>query len=356
MELDRMSLPLTGLIVFGVLLLQLAFVGSYVGGLHDPQPHHIPVAIVGPDKVTAPVAEKLRAQAGDSVDVSTLPDRRAAENALRDRDIYAAYAPDPTGRTDTLLVARAASVVVANKVEDVAREATPTGRTLAVDDVVPLQESDPQGLSAFYLVVGWVVGGYLLSALLGLVRGMRPTSTTMLAMRGAVLVTYSLVAGILSAVLVGPVTHILDGHTAALSLLGFLVVLATSAATAAAESVLGIVGIGLAILAFVVLGNPSSGGPYIPELLPGFWRSIGAYLPPGAGTEAVRDTVYFSGEHLGRSLLILFCYVVAGLAVLVAASLVALRPRERAARHTSRHPRRAERQDAAVTASSQGCR
>lgn len=54
-----------------------------------------------------------------------------------------------------------------------------------------------------------------------------------------------------------------------------------------------------------MLGNPSSGGSYAPELPPGFWRAIGGYLPPGAGTAAVREVVYFGGDGLTRPLLVL---------------------------------------------------
>ena len=39
-----------------------------------------------------------------------------------------------------------------------------------------------------------------------------------------------------------------------------------------------ILGTPVAILAFIVLGNPASGGPLPTQVLPGIWRTLGPYL------------------------------------------------------------------------------
>ena len=82
----------------------------------------------------------------------------------------------------------------------------------------------------------------------------------------------------------------------------------------------GLVGIGLAILLFVVLGNPSAGGAYPAPLLPPFWAAIGPWLPPGAGTDAVRGIVYFGGAGAGRACLVLAAYALVGLVATLAGS------------------------------------
>ncbi|MDH6622632.1 hypothetical protein M2271_000419 [Streptomyces sp. LBL] len=74
-------------------------------------------------------------------------------------------------------------------------------------------------------------------------------------------------------------------------------------------------GIGVTILLFVVLGNPSAGGAYPASLLPPFWRAIGQALPPGAGTTTVRNTVYFSGNATTGPLLVLTAYAVVGVVI-----------------------------------------
>jgi hypothetical protein len=86
----------------------------------------------------------------------------------------------------------------------------------------------------------------------------------------------------------------------------------------------GTIGIGLAILIFVVLGNPSAEGAYAPPLLPAFWRDIGPWLPNGAGTDAVRGIAYFNGASIATDALVIAGYAVAGV-VLTYAALVVLR-------------------------------
>jgi uncharacterized phage infection (PIP) family protein YhgE len=126
----------------------------------------------------------------------------------------------------------------------------------------------------------------------------------------------------------------LTGHFWQLSGIGTLVVFAAGASTVALQCLLGVVGIGIgiAILVFVVLGNPSAGGAYPNALLPPFWRGIGPWLPPGAGTTAVRNTVYFyfSGHHVTGPLWVLG--TCAGAGALVALAVSALLTHRRLAR------------------------
>lgn len=48
---------------------------------------------------------------------------------------------------------------------------------MTVTDIVPVQPGDYRGLTGFYLVVGWSLGGYLVAALLGITSGARPATT-----------------------------------------------------------------------------------------------------------------------------------------------------------------------------------
>jgi hypothetical protein len=107
----------------------------------------------------------------------------------------------------------------------------------------------------------------------------------------------------------------LPSHFVRLWGLGALLVFAVGAFTMACQVLLGILGIGVAILLFVVLGNPSAGGAYPSTLLPTFWARIGPYLPPGAGTDAVRSIVYFSDAKITRDLVVLAVYAIVGIVV-----------------------------------------
>jgi hypothetical protein len=116
------------------------------------------------------------------------------------------------------------------------------------------------------------------------------------------------------------VLGVFDGHLLALPALGALLVFAVGAFTMALQVWTGLVGIGLAILLFVVLGNPSAGGAYPAPLLPPFWAGIGPSLPPGAGTSAVRGIVYFGGAGVVQAVLVLGGYAVVGLLATLAGS------------------------------------
>lgn len=86
---------------------------------------------------------------------------------------------DPKGTTDTLLVASGGGTSVVQAVEEVGQQvvAAQQKRTLTVTDLVPLQAGDGRGLTEFYPVIGWLVGGYLMAALLGMSKGARPATT-----------------------------------------------------------------------------------------------------------------------------------------------------------------------------------
>ena len=78
---------------------------------------------------------------------------------------------------------------------------------------------------------------------------------------------------------------------------------------------LGTIGVGLTLVLFVVLGNPSAGGAYPAPLLPTFWRAISPALPNGAGVQALRRTVYFGSYNITDNLLIISVYIVTAAAI-----------------------------------------
>jgi len=76
------------------------------------------------------------------------------------------------------------------------------------------------------------------------------------------------------------------------------------------QSLLGVGGTGVAILLFVVLGNPGAGGAAAPDLLPGFWRVSGQLLPNGAAVTGIRDAVYFPDASIGGPIAVLVAWIV----------------------------------------------
>ncbi|MDG4860973.1 DUF3533 domain-containing protein [Streptomyces sp. T-3] len=332
----------TALLVLGVLAVQLAFIASYIGAFHKPKPHEIPIAVTmaapaqaPADPAQAKAAEAQLAQATDKAvqQLKALPGKPLKPSSstneadaiarIKDRGVDGALVIDPQGTQDKLLVASGAGASLSQALEEIltATEAAQK-RTVKVVDVVPDAEGDARGLSAFYLVVGWCVGGYLCASALAISAGAKPANPARALIRLCVMFGYAIVAGLLGAVIAGPILGALPGSVMALWGLGALIVFAVGAITLAFQGIAGVVGIGLAILLVVVLGNPSAGGAYPYPLLPGFWRGLGPVLPPGAGTFAARSIAYFKGNGAGGPFLVLSAWAVGAAAVTLVLSFL----------------------------------
>ncbi|MDX2563632.1 DUF3533 domain-containing protein [Streptomyces sp. TX20-6-3] len=322
-ELKSAVTPRAALLVIGVFALQLLFITSYVGALHHPEPRDVPFGVVAPQRVSTQLVGQLDRLPGAPLDPRSVADEATARNQILNRDIDGALIVDPAGSTDTLLVASGGGTVLSSALETILTRVEATQqRTVRTVDVAPASSEDFDGLSAFYLVVGWCVGGYICAAILAISAGSRPANRERAIIRLGVLAIYSVLGGLGGAVIVGPILGALPGSVAALWGLGTLVVFAVGAATLALQSLFGIVGIGLAILLIVVAGNPSAGGAFPLPMLPPFWNAIGPALPPGAGTWAARSIAYFKGNDMTSSMLVLSAWAVVGAAVtLVMSSL-----------------------------------
>ena len=207
---------------------------------------------------------------------------------------------DPAAPVDTLITTGVPSAAiettfrhVLDEVGTALRAQDPKlARAYAIEVVHPFDAGDPDGLSPFYLVVGWVVGGYLLLAFFGFTQR-EIIGWNGLAQRFAILIGYAIASGLIGALFVGPVLHVFDGGFWAIAAFGAALSFAVLAIVQAAELIAGpIYGTGAAIVAFVILGNPSAGGPFPRSFSPSFWADIGAWLPPGMGVDGIRGIVY----------------------------------------------------------------
>ena len=321
--------PRTLALGVGVLLLQFAFILSYIGAFHSPSPHQIPVTVVAPAQVAGQVVQQLNAVSGQPVVASVSEHEIEARQALRAGETSAVYVVSSTGTRDTLLVASGGGTAVATAVEQLfAIAAQQHGRTVTVQDLVPLDPGDARGLSGFYLVIGWAVGGYLFAAMLGVAKGSRPATLPRAVWRLGATVPYALASGLGGAVIAEPVLHALNGHFWSVAGIGVLVTLSAATVTIALQTLFGVIGIGLTVVIFVILGNPSAGGAYQPPLLPPFWRAISGYLPNGAGTDAIRRIVYFDAHGITHAIVVLIIWVIGGAALTMVASAIRKRARQ----------------------------
>lgn len=126
------------------------------------------------------------------------------------------------------------------------------------------------------------------------------------------LLVYAAACGAIGSAILGPGLDALSGHFLVLFGLGALTVFSVAALTSGLQGFFGFVGTGIALLAFLVASIPSAGGAIVFEALPTAWRIVGPFLPAGAGTTLVRNTMYFGSHHLNMSLVVLGVYAVIG--------------------------------------------
>ncbi|GAA1314736.1 DUF3533 domain-containing protein [Streptomyces sanglieri] len=315
-EVKNAVTPRAALLVIGVLGLQLLFIASYVGALHKPKPTDVPFGVVAPRQISAQLLTELKNLPGGPLDPRTLADAATAREQILDRKIDGALIVNPKGTTDTVLVASGGGTSMATTLTKIVTEVDRTQqRTVRAVDLAPASGQDFNGISSFYLVVGWCVGGYLCASILAISAGAKPANRQRAVIRTGVMALYSIVGGIGGAIIIGPILGALPGSFWGLSGLGALTVFAVGMITLALQALTGIVGIGLAVLIVVIAGNPSAGGAYPLPMLPDFWRAIGPALPPGAGTWVARSIAYFRGNAVTGSLLVLSAWAVVGTAI-----------------------------------------
>ena len=289
-----------------VLLVQGLFVVSYVGAFHDPQPHDLPFGVVGAPAtgLAAAVDKQL------SLRTTTYTDAAAAARAIDRRSIYGALITDPSGTS--LLVAPAASNAAATALTTAfTKVAAAGGQKLTVVQVHPLADGDRVGIVPFLVVMALVVGGYLSATMATSLGG-----AAAIRRHAPILAVVAAIGAIVTYLLAGPlIGGIPSGHFLELWGIFTFLMLAVAFAAAGLQTLFGMIGTLIVIIVFVVFGAPAAGGSVARPFLPSFWGTIGPYLPPGAGTTAVRNTIYFDGNGIGKSLIVLAAYLVAGAVV-----------------------------------------
>ena len=295
------GLRLLGLGLATVLLVQSLFVVSYVGALHNPKPQNLPFGVTGNPVLAAAVGKQL------SLRTKLYADESAARRAIDRRTIYGALITGSSGAK--LLVAPAAGNAVAALLASAfTQAAAATGQKLAVVQVHELPGGDRVGVVSFLVAMALVVGGYLsatiATTLAGAATGRHRALTLALVAAAGALITDLLAGPLLGAI---PGGHFFE----LLGIFAFLM-LAVALATAALQTLLGPFGTLIVIVAFVIFGAPAAGGSLPRPFLPEFWATIGPFLPPGAGTTAIRNTIYFEANGIGQPLLVLAAYLIAG--------------------------------------------
>ncbi|MFI6868641.1 hypothetical protein [Nocardia sp. NPDC050406] len=296
------------------LLMCLGMGLAYLGAFHQPEPHHLQVAIVGDTPQVKVLAETLKDAGGNALEVVTLSSRDQAVDELRDRELSGAYVPDAPH--PELLVAKAGSDTTAMAVQAVfGQVAAQQGAPLTVTDVAVPASGDPTAQGLFFLLVALSIGSYTSVAVIGAAGAGLP-----MWMRAVIGLVMSLAVSVIGIVLAGPVFHIVEHDYAAVWGMGWLY----SAGIVA-------VGVGLhtflkrwttlaLMVLFVMLNFTTAGGVYGPELQNGFFGSLHAFWNGAGFVEGARGLLYFDNAGLGGRLLSLVLWLAAGVLLVVVAA------------------------------------
>jgi hypothetical protein len=300
------GVPLLMVALGVVLIVQALFVTSYIGALHHPKPHRVAFGVVGASPLPLAVGKQF------SLKVTRYADEAAVMNAIDDRKIDGAFVAGPSG-AKLIVVPAAGAAGAAALGSAFTAAAAALSQKLVIAPAHPLPPGDASGGASFFVVMALIIGGYL-SSTIGLAFGGRATRRGRLAALAIVAVLGALFTDVLAGPLLGAVP---TSKFLVLWALFTLVMTAVAFATAALQTVLGAAGTLVVVVVFVIFGAPASGGTVPAPYLPALWRVLGPYLPAGAGTTAVRNTIYFDGNRIATPLLVLTAYLVVGAAAVI---------------------------------------
>lgn len=292
---------------------------AYLGAFHQPEPHNLPIAIVGATPAAEVFAQKLNDAAPAKLDVTTIADDAAARTAVEHRDIAAAY--ETAADHATIIVASAASETTASAAEKLLLPiAYEQHLPVTVDDVRPVGPQDGTGQGLFFLLVALSVGSYASAIAVAAV-----TARIAIGWRFAVAGAVSLVVAGIGVVVAGPIYGVLSGNEWSIWLLGALYVFGIVTIGIGLHPVLGKWTTPVLTMLFVMLNFTSSGGIFQAVLSPALFSGLNTFWNGAAWLEAARALTYFPGEVFGFAGLRLALWAAAGILLIVVTHLLSAR-------------------------------
>jgi len=293
-----------GLAIALTALLSTLLIAFGLPALHTA-PRDVPLALVAPPQAAQQLAAGLEKAQPGAFAITTAASQDEARELIRNREVYGALVVGADGLQVDL--ATAASPAVAQIVTGVGQAiATQAGVTATIEDVVPTTKDDPRAVGltagALPIALGGVMAGVAITlAIAGTWR------------RVGTMALFAVLAGCAMVAVLQFVFHTFTGSYPVTSAAAILGIFATGMTVLGLEQLLGRVGIGLAALVVVVVGNPLSGLASAPEMLPQPWGAIGQFLPPGATGTLLRNVAFFDGAAIAKPVLVLTAWLALGL-------------------------------------------
>ncbi len=314
-QYSRLSPPvqMIGLQLWLPLVFVIAFCLCYINAFHQPSPKDIKVAVVGTGPAAVTLADRLEGTSNGMLSVSVASSVDAARGDVRDGDLAAAFTPGAANQPARLLVASGAQFQLAEVVQQTfAPVAAAEGTTLAVDDLAPLPKHDSYGTSGFYIALVWTIAGYMVGMFIGMMG-----QTLKHRVRLGLIVGSGFVLSLLGTLFAGPVVGAVHGHFLSLWLLGWLTTISVGLVVNGLSYYIGRFVTGAALILFVFLNIPASGGAFPASFVPEPFKWLHPYVFGTGVLDVLRGIVYDVGPGIGSGATIIGVYAAIGLVLTV---------------------------------------
>ena len=302
------SVQMIGLQLWLPVCFVILFVLCYVNAFHSPTPHDMPVGVVGTQAASQVDAGLEKALPG-GFSVTRLAS--VDSDAIRTGRLVAVYDPSTAGGPTLVIGSAAAGSANVSAVENTFRPlAAASGAPLQVKDIAPLPASDSSGTVALYVSLVATIGGYMVGMFCGMMGGPLKRRT-----RFGILAGSAVVMSIVAATLTGPIVGALHGHFLELWAIMFATMLAVGLVVNGLGYFLGRFVTGAALLVFVFLNIPASGGAMPVDMVGEPFRWLNHVVVGGGIIPLIRSVFYDAGPGAHVGIWRLAVYAVAGLAL-----------------------------------------
>lgn len=160
-------------------------------------------------------------------------------------------------------------------------------------------------------MLAWCIGGYMVAMFIGIMGGPLRHRTRM-----AVIVTGGLVISLITNTLAGPVVGAIHGHFVPLVLIAWGWIVAIGLAVNGLSYFVGRFIAAPAMICFVFLSMPSSGGAYPKWFMPEPFAWLNNVVVGSSMVDMIKHQLYGVGPGPERGLITMGCYAAAGLVLM----------------------------------------
>lgn len=299
----------TGLLTGIIVVFLVAFA---LPNIHS-SPRHVPIALVAPEPFATAIVKGLDRVSPGSFSITAAENADEARALILGRTVYGAIILEKSELT--VAIASAASYPVSAAITGVGQQiGERASLPVKIVDIAPFSAADPKGVGLSAGALPIALGGWI--AAVGIIATIQGSRQRLLAAT-----SFAVVGGFTLTAVLQFWLGTFDGNYGPTALCATLGIAATCFLVLGLQQLLKGVGIGIAAVLLILLGNPLSGLSSAPELLPEPWGAVGQFLPPGATGTLLRDVVFFDGAGATSPALVLTFWLLAGVGMYLLATV-----------------------------------